>query len=246
METSQTLTPSALFPCVWMSAGLVSYKLCDRNFDCESCPLDAALRGARPAARPGAESMAGAGRPVSFPADRLYNSGHTWVADAGASGPAARRMRVGLDGFAVALLDAPRAVRVSVNGTVCRGEAMCEIETSAGTLPLAAPVNGRVERLNPLLSDGVEALRRSPYEDGWLLEITLSGRDGLDDLHDDGEARHRASFDLRHLRRRAALLLLSDNAEVGATLPDGGELAMDLPGLLGGRRYLDLLREIVH
>ena len=26
--------------CIWMSAGLVRYKLCDREFDCEHCPLE--------------------------------------------------------------------------------------------------------------------------------------------------------------------------------------------------------------
>jgi hypothetical protein len=31
--------------CVWMQAGVVGYKLCDREFDCDRCPFDAALRG---------------------------------------------------------------------------------------------------------------------------------------------------------------------------------------------------------
>ena len=31
--------------CVWMEAGVVGYKLCDREFDCDHCPFDAALRG---------------------------------------------------------------------------------------------------------------------------------------------------------------------------------------------------------
>lgn len=29
--------------CVWMDAGVVNYKLCDRGYDCERCPLDQAL-----------------------------------------------------------------------------------------------------------------------------------------------------------------------------------------------------------
>jgi hypothetical protein len=34
--------------CVWMLAGVVSYRLCNRAFDCDHCPLDRALReGAR-------------------------------------------------------------------------------------------------------------------------------------------------------------------------------------------------------
>ena len=30
--------------CIWMSAGLVAYKLCDREFKCEECPLDELMR----------------------------------------------------------------------------------------------------------------------------------------------------------------------------------------------------------
>lgn len=30
--------------CVWMRAGVIRFWLCDRDFDCEHCPLDAALR----------------------------------------------------------------------------------------------------------------------------------------------------------------------------------------------------------
>lgn len=41
--------PAGALPCVWMSAGLVAYKLCDRNFECEGCPFDLAMRGARAA-----------------------------------------------------------------------------------------------------------------------------------------------------------------------------------------------------
>jgi hypothetical protein len=37
-----------ILPCVWMSAGLVSFKLCDREGECESCPFDRAMRGLPP------------------------------------------------------------------------------------------------------------------------------------------------------------------------------------------------------
>ncbi len=35
-------TPPTIY-CVWMDAGVVNYKLCDRGFDCDRCPLDQAL-----------------------------------------------------------------------------------------------------------------------------------------------------------------------------------------------------------
>lgn len=30
--------------CVWMSSGVVEYKLCDCNFDCDNCPFDKAMK----------------------------------------------------------------------------------------------------------------------------------------------------------------------------------------------------------
>ena len=30
--------------CIWADSGIIGYKLCDRNFDCENCDLDKVLR----------------------------------------------------------------------------------------------------------------------------------------------------------------------------------------------------------
>jgi len=30
--------------CIWMECGYVEYKLCDRDFDCENCPFDKAIK----------------------------------------------------------------------------------------------------------------------------------------------------------------------------------------------------------
>jgi hypothetical protein len=36
--------PPGALPCVWMSAGLIAFKLCDREGECEGCPFDRAMR----------------------------------------------------------------------------------------------------------------------------------------------------------------------------------------------------------
>lgn len=64
MVPNSVLPPGAL-PCVWMSAGLVSFKLCDREGECEACPFDLAMRGV--SAEPGARDAHRALWP--FPAD---------------------------------------------------------------------------------------------------------------------------------------------------------------------------------
>jgi len=30
--------------CVWMASGVVTYKLCDFQYNCEACPFDQAIR----------------------------------------------------------------------------------------------------------------------------------------------------------------------------------------------------------
>jgi hypothetical protein len=34
--------------CVWMASGVVTYKLCEFEYNCEACPFDQALREGTP------------------------------------------------------------------------------------------------------------------------------------------------------------------------------------------------------
>ena len=50
--TPQAAHPQHFDKCVWMESGVVSYKLCDFEYNCEACPFDQALReGTPPSAR---------------------------------------------------------------------------------------------------------------------------------------------------------------------------------------------------
>jgi glycine cleavage system H protein len=231
-------------PCVWMAAGLVSYKLCDREFDCSRCPLDAALRGGT-LAHPDAALLPDAGRRGhGFPADRRYAAGHTWVA---VGRPGEPTVRIGLDGFAGVLL--PRPVRVNVDGgqreLEC-GDIICDIELPDGTLPVAVPIAGRLERANSALREQPDLIVDSPYHDGWLVEVLPAEDVGtLAGLLDASQAREQADLHLRHFRRRIGLQLLADTASVGPCMADGGEALTSLPDILGARQYLRILREVL-
>lgn len=262
--------PPGRLPCIWMTAGLVSYRLCDREYDCDRCPLDSALRGPGSTAdgqAPPAAGGGGAGKPArhrgDFPADRRYGAGHTWLRPAGDGAPG--RFRVGLDGLAAALLEAPRAVRCAAAGRrLVPGETACELELAGGVLALGLPIAGEVVAVNAACRRDPSLLVADPYGDGWLLEIAAAaaGADSLPGrapattspadaaapaprLFPAAEARRRAGHDLRRFRRRVALDLLAADDGVGATLPDGGEPLLDLRALLGARRHLELVRELV-
>lgn len=243
-------SPTGCLPCIWMTAGLVSYRLCDREYDCDRCPLDAALRGpgstaaesAPPAAAGGAKGPNRNGG--DFPADRRYGAGHTWLRPSGDGDPG--RFRIGLDGLAAALLEAPRAVRCAAAGRfLAPGETACELDLEGGVLALGLPIAGEVVAVNAACRRDPSLVVADPYGDGWLLEIAADAAAPGPRLFPAAEARRRAGHDLRHFRRRVALDLLATDDGVGATLPDGGEPLLDLRSLLGARRHLELVRELV-
>lgn len=233
-----------IHPCLWMSAGLISYKLCDRDFDCERCPFDAALRGETIPPREPLAPVGGERERVAvlcFPGDRLYDQRHTWLQESADAG-----LRLGLDAFAAALLRAVKRFRpVAADEVVPRGGPLCELDLDVGTLVVTSPVSATVERWNPKLDQDPDLLVRSPYDEGWLALLLPVGRGAPDRVIDAEAALENARLDLRRFRRRAAVFLFSDADLVGPTLADGGEVLTDLRCILGARRYLDLIGDLV-
>ncbi len=233
-------------PCLWMSAGLLAYRLCDRDFDCDACPLDAALRGVSPPA--GAPLPLPAVSPLAAPDDRLYGPGHVWIQRGDG------RLRLGLDAFAVALAwPIARVVWGVAEGPVAAGATLCELELPGGRLAVATPVAGRLVSRNRALDADVSPLADSPYDKGWLAELEpLADEDApaldaaaLPGLVGAAAAGERSRLDLRRFRRRAAFFLLDGTEATGATLADGGQALTDLRVILGPGRYLELVRDLL-
>ncbi len=250
--SSPSSRPTAV-TCVWMNGGVLAYKLCDRDFDCEHCSLDAALRGCSPPRVSNTGHFVRNGSSVEFPDDRLYSNGHVWVQRVSVARPRdielddSTLVRIGMDAFAGALLgSARRAVFEPLGKHLKRGERFCEIELDSGTLPLRLPLSGVLEATNSALTDSVQPIVTAPYVDGWLIELRTDLREEFDALVPCDGARDRARHDLRRFGRLAALDVLKTGSEVGATLPDGGEPLTDLHSILGDARYLSLLRDVIH
>lgn len=225
-------------PCVWMCAGVLTYRLCDRNYQCECCPLDAALSVPL---RPG-RSLVNGGRPEALPADRRYAPGHTWVRPLPGDDPAV--WRLGLDRFAAAVLGCANGVHCRVpDRRLERGDLICDLDLGVGTLSLGSPVGGMFVRGNPLLRESPERLLTGPYEEGWIAEMAEVEVEELSALSGPEDARDRTLHDLTRFRRAVAVRLFSD-------LPDRWNTdcrtLTDLRHWLGRSDYLELVAEFVH
>ena len=186
-----TLVPNAA-PCVWMSAGLVAYKLCDRQLDCEHCAFDAALRGTALH-----ESVEGAPTPRgdwSFPDDRHYSLHHLWIQRVDAS-----HVRLGLDALASNLIGASEVVELPAVGTWLRADAhAATFQNHGARTSVRTPLGGHVAAINESVRASPDLTARAPYDAGWLVELTLadSGHPTAEPLMSAQEIEKRTRLDV--------------------------------------------------
>lgn len=235
-----TLLPRRALPCVWMTAGLVAYKLCDREFDCEHCPFDVALQGGpqRSEEQPGEKIRSAR---WEFRDDRRYHSCHGWVMSLSKTS-----VRYGVDVFAGRLLDHVTSVVLPPIGNhLLQGRPACWMMDESELIPLCAPITGTVLRRNSEVQQNPSLVTTSPYDDGWLLEVQSdTGLDEYPDLISAEELRERTAHQLKKLQERG-LHRPSTEAELGPTLADGGEPVDDLRRKLSTRRYHRLVLQFL-
>jgi glycine cleavage system H protein len=226
-----------------MCAGLLRYRLCDRDFDCEHCPLDAALRGEHAASWHGVALLNRRAGHGALPDDRLYSTGHGWVQ------PLAQRTdvwRVGIDAFAATLLGwATEITWTAAPKHHERGEPICDINLGLGVLTMSAPVGGCLLRVNKALERQPALLITDPYEAGWLAEFDVVDEAAFTELLTGTRARQHLALDLRRFRRHVAFRLFADVASKDIAPPSAASIS-DLRNLIGGDQYVDCIRDFIH
>jgi glycine cleavage system H protein len=243
-ENDFPVLPKSSMPCVWMQAGLLTYRICDWNYECERCPLDAAMRGV--AFTPAVREAAGADPPAptprpEIPGDRRYHPACGWVAAAGEG-----RLRWGLDAVTAHLLDRITSVVLPASGTRLEQGRIASWLVDGGELvPLRAPVSGTVVHTNQAAQRDPALVTASPYEAGWLVELENDRR--LEEVPGlcDAEARAESAARQMERLRDAARRRLQGVPGVGPTAADGGERITDLRRMLGARRYHRLVLSIL-
>ena len=246
-----------------MEAGIIDYKLCDRNFDCENCPFDAIIRSGKdfsrveeqnqsetPAtdSRSKSEHRANAPQslaevlrlpPVHSKKDRYYGFSYWYVAQKSAT-----TALLGLNRLAVTLLPSIKDVILpSPHAGIKRGKTFCWFILNEGTLCLPSPVNGVVLRVN---EHAAGRLGNKNDPDGvWLAEVR--GDDLTDNLNGMLKAAEADAFLQAQRSNMLAVLSTFTNehqADLGRTLQDGGVYVRNLEEMLGPKKYFQFLGHV--
>ena len=107
---------------------------------------------------------------MKIPQELRYLRSHEWVRVDGDTAT------VGISDFAqdqlgdVVFVELPKAGR-----SVTQGETVAVVESVKTASDIYSPVSGEVTEVNGALSDQPEQVNVSPYGDGWLFKVRLSG-----------------------------------------------------------------------
>ncbi len=245
-----SLMPEGDVPCVWMDAGIVAYKICDRNLDCEHCPLDMSLRGESrlPKAPPeeaGEDAAVSFYQPLSqfrLDARRFYHPGHAWVA---VETPA--RVKIGLDDFLAVVLGAIDAVSLPrVAESVEAGKAFAEIIQGPHCFSVLSPIAGTVREVNQDLAEAPGLLSVDPLGEGWL--ATVEPGDLQADLKRCRTGRRVFSWtleDMDWVNAAAASASGLATEPLGRTGYDGGRMSRELRECLPSDRYAAIVDRLL-
>ena len=179
-ESHFSIVPEGEKRCVWMELGMVAYKICDRDFQCETCPLDIGLRGDNDAADTSLPALA---RPQEVHplrsallsrmvqplrwTNRFFHPRHFWLQMLNQE-----RCRVGFDLIAASIIGSIEQIELPKSGDRIEQDKPCGSFIKQGReFGILAPVTGEVTAVNESLTSWPNRLQLEPMEEGWLFEV---------------------------------------------------------------------------
>lgn len=245
------LIPEGENKCVWMKTGLVSYKLCDKNYHCEACPFDRAMRNggsdaASDSTMPEDEgSLCGDSSSEAQSGSFLFHPDHCWV-----KVETHERVKIGLDSLITMLLSNVRlAVLPAAGSFVEAGECFAHIIMEDFVFPVISPLSGVIVETNQRLHNAPGLLASDPEREGWIAAIRPDNLENdLKRLFFGRKAITWKQREENDISSRLYSLMKNSCSPIGPTMQDGGLPLTNLRDMLNAvsdKQILLILDSIV-
>ena len=111
--------------------------------------------------------------------DLKYTETHEWLKIKG------NKATIGITDHAQAeLTDIVYVELPTVGKTVNKGEELCVVESVKSVSEVYSPVSGKIINVNKKLEESPESINKSPYDDGWLVELEITDKSEIGKLLD--------------------------------------------------------------
>jgi glycine cleavage system H protein len=114
---------------------------------------------------------------MNFPDNLKYTKDHEWIKIEGSEA------YIGITDFAQGELGDIVYVEIETQGEdLAREEIFGTVEAVKTVSDLFMPVTGKVLEVNPKLTSNPEVVNKDPYGDGWMIKVSITNSDELNDL----------------------------------------------------------------
>jgi glycine cleavage system H protein len=118
---------------------------------------------------------------MQVPDGLLYTEEHEWILQMEDDSV----VRIGITDYAQDQLgDVVYVELPEVGKVVNKDDVLVEVESTKSVGEVYAPFAGKITGLNEAISESPELVNQSPYEDGWLVMMSVEGEIPTDDLLD--------------------------------------------------------------
>lgn len=114
---------------------------------------------------------------MNVPENLLYTSDHEWVRVEG------NEAYVGITDYAQQQLGDIVFIEIETEGEdLGKGDVFGTIEAVKTVSDMFMPVSGTVLEVNPELESNPELVNTNPYDQGWMIKISIANSEDLNDL----------------------------------------------------------------
>jgi hypothetical protein len=221
--------------CVWMSSGVVEYKLCDRKFDCENCQFDKVIRNKISTEQKNDYySFDIIDEVINKINNEAYDSRYTYLNNfMMLKYLFVSKYYIGFSPLTSFLLDNVEISSLCSRGrNILKGNPMLKLNWEWGSIEIEAPFDftclGQFEGLN-------NSNNRTP----WFGLIDLKENEKLGSITKD-----EYQNSLRSISKELSII----KRDIGATpnyMQDGGTPEKSLSKRIGKEKYLELLKKVI-
>ena len=243
-KNAYPLIPEEAKRCVWKTAGLISYKLCEHDYRCETCMFDQGMRNVNTTGLSSlktGDTLSVADTPSGMRWSRFYHPGHCW---ANVEDP--ENVRIGVDDVLTRLMVGVKAVILTREGErIRRGECCGHIIHERHIIPLIAPLSGTIRHANKRLQKEPALLMTDPWDAGWMVRVKPATLEhDIQNLLFGKRAFTWRQEKHRELTDLCTALQQHAYSDIGLTMQDGGEKISALAELLSPEQYCQVLEAI--
>jgi hypothetical protein len=225
-----------MLQCIWMTSGVIDYKLCDNNFDCENCQFDKVIRNLSNKKETkfngivnDADTISNKLQSIKYDNNIIYLKNNLIAKEI-----CTNTFYLGINPILVSFL-------YNVNSMIideCRknisvGQQIIQIKGDWGSVNISSPIN-------ILIYNKVGDPTDNPLKTEWFAIMGAAHYDVL------SSKLHQKEWDKMHAKAINAIAEIKIQVpKVGDTMMDGGSQIKFLHQLVGNKKYIGILNSLI-